>query len=127
MPLLHENEINFASQDRTIINNIITTITTNNDSYCLPSEEEQTSTRCSAKEAGSLRDDIPETSQLPHLTSQIALEGKTETIIDSTLPDNWDYVKLDLFNNATIDDLKRNRNKFKLAISIKVKGSDNWQ
>ena len=48
------------------------------------------------------------------------------TIIDSTIPEKWNYIKLDLFNNATDEELVRNKNKFKLAIAIKVNDKDEW-
>ena len=54
-------------------------------------------------------------------------QSKMATIIDNTLPNNWDYIKLDLFNNANVEELIQNKNKFRLAISVKVKGAKYWQ
>lgn len=108
---------------------LLTTLTTTNNtnnSYNLPSGEEQILT-------DSLRSQVaPPEAEHP---SQVGVtcsgvgnpEGKITTIIDNSIPVNWNYVKLDLFNNATNDELIKGKNKFKLAISVKVDDKQDWQ
>ena len=103
---------------RAIINNKITTLTTNNNCYCLPPEVEQTSMECYASSSGiASRPGIPQRPPVGVLAAP-----KTETLIDSTIPPNWDYIKLDLFNNASIEDLAKNKNKFnKRCLNLSTK------
>jgi hypothetical protein len=111
------------STDRTIINNHNNYNNNNNNSYSLPSEEEQTVTSSLRSEVAS-----PQAAQIPqesHLLSERVVAAPAIRI-DKTIPDNWDFVKLDLFNNASPQDLAKNKNKFKLAISIKLKNRTDW-
>lgn len=100
--------------DRTIINNNNNYNNDNNDSYNLCSSEQQNLTDVCDIGVASLRE-----------TSQEKLPANL-TIIDQTIPQNWDYIKLDLFNNASDADLIKNKNKFKLAISIKRTDKEGW-
>jgi hypothetical protein len=45
---------------------------------------------------------------------------------DASIPANWEYIKLDLYNNATTDELILGKNKYKLAINIKKSGQAGW-
>jgi hypothetical protein len=45
---------------------------------------------------------------------------------DPTIPANWDYIKLDLYNNATTEELIQGKNKYKLSINIKKSGQQGW-
>jgi hypothetical protein len=111
--------------DRTIINNLNNIINNNNNIYDLSSDEEQMS-------MGSLCSVVAPSSatQEKHLVKPGAQVGNPAstlmTIIDETIPAKWNYIKLDLFNNATDAELVRNKNRFKLAIAIKVDGKDEW-
>jgi hypothetical protein len=42
-------------------------------------------------------------------------------------PKNWQYLKLDLFNNASDQELMRDIEKLKLSVSIKTDKSNDWQ
>lgn len=42
------------------------------------------------------------------------------------LPKKWRYVKLDLFDNATVDENIQEIQKFKLAISVKPENGSDW-
>lgn len=52
------------------------------------------------------------------------LEKPEKNIVyDSTLPPNWDYVKIDLYDNF---DTVKMRSKYKLAINVKKSGQAHW-
>lgn len=43
-----------------------------------------------------------------------------------TLPKKWAYAKIDLFDNATQEQLILNKSQYKAAMNIKLTGEDGW-
>jgi hypothetical protein len=115
--------------DRAIINNNNYTITTNNDykvNSCTPGGCDKELTNFALLRGGlaslSASQDIP--SQEGPLVSQ---EGNLQNLLtDATIPANWEYIKLDLYNNASTEEMMKGKNKFKLAINIKKSGNSGW-
>ena len=114
--------------DRAIINNNNYTIITNNDkkvNSCTP-EARQIINGEPLVRSGlaslSASQDIPpqEESLVPQV---VALQNLFQ---ETTIPANWEYVKLDLYNNADTEDLAKNKSKYKLAINIKKTGNNGW-
>ena len=44
----------------------------------------------------------------------------------SQMPAKWRFLKVDLFDNATVEELKEDRRKFKLAFSVKTTEGKDW-
>jgi hypothetical protein len=110
--------------DRAIINNNNYTITTNNDyivNSCTP-ECDKSVTPIASLESG-IASLSPEQ---PSCAPQGIVVALQNLFSDPTIPANWEYIKLDLYNNATIEDLIKNKNKYKLAINIKKSGQAGW-
>lgn len=42
------------------------------------------------------------------------------------LPERWKFLKVDLFDNASIEELKEGKRKFKLAFSVKTYEGSEW-
>lgn len=42
------------------------------------------------------------------------------------MPAKWRFLKVDLFDNATIEELKENKRKLKLAFSVKPVNGEDW-
>jgi len=121
-----ENDNNLSLTGRAIINNNNYTITTNNDyiiNGCTP--ERDKSLMGDLKVAtGIASRDIPAPQPGEVTCSQ---EGNLQNLYnESTIPANWEYIKIDLYNNATMDELIKGKNKFKLAINIKKSGQTGW-
>lgn len=120
-----------ALTGRAIINNNNYTITTNND-YIINS--------CTPERDKSLMGDLKVLTDVPPKGENIpaspcsqpgkaicSQEGNLQNLYtESTVPANWEYIKLDLYNNATMDELIKGKNKYKLAINIKKSGSTGW-
>ena len=114
--------------DRAIINNNNYTITTNND-YIINSRTPECGEQVmkgpevpSGLASLSASQDIPQSGEATCLGVGILQNLYQE----STIPVNWDYIKLDLYNNATSEELIKGKNKFKLAINIKKSGQPGW-
>jgi hypothetical protein len=113
--------------DRTISNNNNNTITTNNNSYALysPSEKQQCLTGCDEVASGPAfsgktpREVICSGLETPE-------DKKQNLISDDTIPLNWDYIKIDLFDNSKPEDLIKGKTKLKLALNIKKTGQTAW-
>jgi len=113
--------------DRAIINNNNYTITTNND-YIVNS--------CTPKVRQIPNEELPVQSGLASLSASqdIPLENASSSQVgniqnlfqETSIPANWEYIKLDLYNNASIEDLAKNKNKYKLSINIKKSGQTGW-
>jgi hypothetical protein len=95
----------------------------NNNSYSLStSDEEQTLTN-------ELRSEV---AGFASSSVEVTCSGvgnpasNTNIVIDKTLPVNWDYVKLDLFDNSKPEDLVKGKTKLKIALNIKKSGQVNW-
>jgi hypothetical protein len=105
----------------------LTTITTNNNnnnSYSLsPSEDEQTNNL-----------DAPGLGLAPcgasGVESFVSGVGNPATeknvVIDNTIPDHWDYIKIDLFDNSKLEDLVKGKTKLKVALNVKKSGQTQW-
>jgi hypothetical protein len=112
--------------DRAIINNNNYTITTNNDyivNSCTPECDKELMNGL-APSSGIASRDIPATQPGKAICSQV---GSLQNLYqEPTIPANWDYIKLDLYNNATTDELVAGKNKYKLSINIKKSGQAGW-
>jgi hypothetical protein len=121
-----ENDNNLSLTGRAIINNNNYTITTNNDyiiNSCTP-EARQISNEGLSDPTGIASRDIPASQPGEVICSQ---EGNLQNLYtESTIPANWEYIKLDLYNNASTEELIQGKNKFKLAINIKKSGQAGW-
>jgi len=111
---------------RAIINNNNYTITTNNDyivNGCTP-ERDKLLMKGPEVPSGIASRDIP----APQPGGVICLgEGNLQNLYqEKTIPLNWEYIKLDLYNNATTEELIKGKNKYKLAINIKKSGQAGW-
>ena len=117
---------------RTNINNNNYTINNNNNDYSLsPSEEEQTILGSFHSEVASLRSSAPQDIPVavPHLLSERVVAAPAQeanVIVDNSIPQNWDYIKLDLFDNCSSEDLVKGKTKLKVALNIKKSGQTNW-
>jgi hypothetical protein len=125
---MNKKQLDFQVNDRTISNNNNNYNNNNNNSYVLPpNEEEQNLTY-------SLRSQMAPPSEEKPFSASTAVSGKVlaapaekkNQIIDSTIPDKWDYIKLDLFDNSKPEDLVRGKTKLKIALSIKKAGQAGW-
>lgn len=117
------NEISQVN-DRTISNNNNYTITTNNNSYtlCSSSEEQQRLTQGTTSASGLASLNSGESG-----SSCVGNPGDRKNLIsDDTIPLTWDYIKLDLFDNSTNEDLAKGKTKLKLALNIKKTGQTAW-
>lgn len=112
--------------DRAIINNNNYTITTNNDyivNSCTPACDKQLTNGLTPSSDIASRN----TSATQPGTVICSQVGNLQNLFqESTIPTNWDYIKLDLYNNATTEELIKGKNKYKLAINIKKSGSTSW-
>jgi hypothetical protein len=117
---------NFLDNDRAIINNNNYTITTNNDyivNSCTP-ERDKLLMKGPEVPSGIASRDIP--ASQPGAVICLG-EGNLQNLFtEPTIPVNWDYIKLDLYNNATTEELIKGKNKYKLAINVKKSGSTGW-
>jgi hypothetical protein len=120
-------------EGRTIINNNNNTITTNNDKIvkcCALESNKQVTDSLRSEMAGLSPSASPDTPlALPQVSSErvLAASDTVQNLInDSTLPPNWDFIKIDLFDNATPEELAKNKNKFKISINIKKSGTKDW-
>lgn len=114
--------------DRAIINNNNYRITTNNDknvNSCTPRcdkqliEDLKVATGLASLSASQ---DIP-----PQVEVSSSGVGNLQNLFqEPTIPANWEYIKLDLYDNASTEDLARNKSKYKLAINIKKSGHTDW-
>jgi hypothetical protein len=117
---------------RTNINNNNYTINNNNNDYSLsPFEEEQTILGSLHSGVASLRSSAPQDIPvaLPHLLSERVVAAPAQeanVIVDNSIPENWDYIKLDLFDNCSAEDLVKGKTKLKVALNIKKAGQTNW-
>jgi hypothetical protein len=117
------------SIDRTISNNNNNTITTNNNSYALSplTEEKQNITGVDSFAGGPF---VVDSGKTPRGVICSVLETpadkKSNLISDPTIPFNWDYIKLDLFDNSKPEDLALGKTKLKLALNIKKTGQTAW-
>ena len=117
---------------RTISNNNNYTITTNNNCYtlCSSDEEQQRLTQGATPTSGLAS--LSATQSSGNLSGSGSSgvgnpeERKTNLISDSTIPLTWDYIKLDLFDNSTPEDLIKGKTKLKLALNIKKTGQSSW-
>jgi len=106
--------------DRAIINNNNYTITTNNDyivNGCTPLRDKQ------------VMEDLKVGSGPLAGPEEVICSGVgnlQNLIQEPTIPPTWEYIKLDLYNNATTDELIQGKNKYKLAINIKKSGQAGW-
>jgi hypothetical protein len=108
----------------------LTTITTNNnnnDSYSLsPPEDEQTSND------GSCGPCLAPLSEEANTSVEVICSGvgnpaeEKNIILDTSIPPNWDYIKIDLFDNSTNEDLAKGKTKLKIALNIKKTGQTKW-
>jgi hypothetical protein len=109
---------------RAIINNNNYTITTNNDNKvnsCTPLRDKEITER-PAVASGPASRNIP-----PQVGVSSSGVGNLQNIYqEPTIPANWEYIKLDLYNNATTEELVKGKNKYKLAIHIKKTGNKDW-
>lgn len=119
---------NLNTLDRAIINNNNYTITTNNDykvNSCTPQARQM------PNEELSVRTGLASLSASQDIPSQVGVTcsgvGNLQNLYhEMTIPMNWDYIKLDLYNNASSEDLIQGKNKYKLAINIKKSGQAGW-
>lgn len=120
-----------SGNHRTISNNNNNTITTNNNSYTLspPTEVEQNITQNDFVASGLAS--LSASQNTP--SGKVICSGlgnsdnkKTNLISDETIPLNWDYIKLDLFDNSKPEDLAQGKTKLKLALNIKKTGQTAW-
>jgi hypothetical protein len=116
------------NKDRAIINNNNYTITTNND-YIINSRTPECDELLingplvpSGLASLSAPQDIPPQEE-PSCSGVGILQNLFQ---ETTIPANWEYIKLDLYNNATTDELIKGKNKYKLAINIKKSGQTGW-
>jgi hypothetical protein len=104
----------------------LTTITTNNNnnnSYSLsPSEDEQTS-NMEAPGLGLAPCGAPGESLVSGVGN---LATEKNVVIDNTIPNHWDYIKIDLFDNSTSEDLVKGKTKLKIALNVKKSGQTHW-
>jgi len=113
-----------TSQDRAIINNNNYTITTNNDNIvnsCTPLCDKQLTNGLTPLS------DLASRNSPPQEQSLVPQVGNLQNLFhDATIPPNWEYIKFDLYNNATTEELIKGKNKYKLAINIKKSGTTGW-
>lgn len=117
-----------TTEGRAIINNNNYTLTTNNDNKvnsCTPLRDKLVMGDLkvvSGLASLSAPQDIPP--QEEPLVSQV---GSLQNLYhETTIPANWEYIKIDLYNNATAEELAKNKNKYKVAINIKKTGNTGW-
>jgi hypothetical protein len=117
-----------APRGRAIINNNNYTLTTNNDknvNSCTPECDKELIEDLkvvSGLASRSAPQDIP-----PQVEVSSSGVGNLQNLFqEETIPANWEYVKLDLYDNATTEDLAKNKSKYKLAINIKKTGNTGW-
>jgi hypothetical protein len=125
---LNKNTIETTVVDRAIINNNNYTITTNNDykvNSCTPQARQIVNDGLTPRSGiASLSASQDSPPQEESFGSQVvALQNLFQEI---SIPANWDYIKLDLYNNATTEELIAGKNKYKLAINIKKSGQTSW-
>ena len=115
-----------ALTGRAIINNNNYTITTNNDyivNSCTPGRDKSLMGDLKVTSDIASRD-IPASQPGEVICSR---EGNLQNLYtESSIPATWEYIKLDLYNNATTEELIKGKNKFKLAINIKKSGTTGW-
>jgi hypothetical protein len=116
------------NKDRAIINNNNYTITTNND-YIVNSrtpECDELLINGPLVPSGTSPEgeNIPATQPGEAICSGVGI--LQNLFQETTIPANWEYIKLDLYNNATTDELIKGKNKYKLAINIKKSGQTGW-
>jgi hypothetical protein len=118
---------NSVATGRTIINNNNYCNNNNNNSYSLPSGEEQTLMGSSGSRLSSAPQNIP--LALPQVLSERVVAApaqETNVIVDNSIPQNWDYIKIDLFDNSTPEELAKGKTKLKIALNIKKAGQTHW-
>ena len=127
MSILNKTIDNSALTGRAIINNNNYTITTNNDyiiNSCTPEARQISNEGLSDT---SVLASLSASQDIPPQEGQVPQVGNLQNLYsESTIPANWEYIKLDLYNNATTEELAKNKNKYKLAINIKKSGSTGW-
>jgi hypothetical protein len=127
MSILNKTIDNSALTGRAIINNNNYTITTNNDyiiNSCTPEARQISNEGLSD---ASVLASLPASQNIPGQVSQVPQVGNLQNLYnESTIPANWEYIKLDLYNNATTEELIQGKNKYKLAINIKKSGQAGW-
>jgi hypothetical protein len=117
------------SNHRTISNNNNNIIITNNNSYSLssPPEEEQNLTGVDSFLSGPFVSDSGKTPREVICSElETPADKKTNLISDETIPHDWDYIKIDLFDNSKPEDLALGKTKLKLALNIKKTGQTAW-
>lgn len=105
---------------RAIINNNNNIITTNNDNIvnCCTPERDKKIIASPLDSSGLLA--------APEVATCSGVGNLQNLYQESGLPANWEYVKLDLYNNASVEQLAKNHNKYKIAIHIKKTGHNGW-
>lgn len=120
---------NLEVDDRTIINNNNNIITTNNNYIVKECAPERSSTQVidgSAIGVGSLRSPLTSGESGEGVVAPAKAEFQN-LISDPSLPPNWDFVKIDLFDNSKTDDLVRGKTKLRVSVNIKRAGLKDWQ
>ena len=118
--------------DRTIINNNNNIITTNNNyivKECAPEGDSTQVIDGCAIGVASLRS--PQSLGGPGGSGEgVVAPGGAEfqnLLADPSLPANWDFVKIDLFDNSKSEDLVKGKTKLRVSVNIKRAGQKEWQ
>lgn len=128
----------FYGLGRTTINNNNNIITTNNNEYINVSTPERNKpiTEGYALEVAPLRGSLRSSLREPkgsggsgdsgEFVAAPATEALKNLIQDPNIPANWDFIKIDLFDNSTVEQLQKNKRKLRISLSVKKSGQQDW-